>query len=208
MRGTPTHLAARVRTVMPHVLADLDHLVGIPSAAFPGFPPGPVHELATATVGVLRRAGADTARLVDVPGGYPAVYANVPGPPGTPTVLLYTRYDVHGGDAREEKCGIAMHAGTIRAFRGRPPVGVRVLVEGQGTTVSDLPGFLLRHPRLVDCDALVISGTGGGAPIPIVATVQELRPDAGVVLWGNESVDPAELERCLLTQVLLLRGLS
>jgi acetylornithine deacetylase/succinyl-diaminopimelate desuccinylase-like protein len=194
------HPAAQVRAVMPHLLADLDHLVKIPSTAFPGFPPGPVHDLATATVEVLRRAGADTARLIDVPGGYPAVYANLPGPPGTPTVLLYAHYDVHPPDGRDTR-GIAVHAGTVRAFRGRPPVGVRILIEGEEATVSDLPGFLLRHPRLVDCDTLVISGAGG----PIMATVRELHPEAGIVLWANDSVDPAELERCLLAQVLLLR---
>jgi acetylornithine deacetylase/succinyl-diaminopimelate desuccinylase-like protein len=177
----------KVAAVMPDVIADLERLIRIPSVAFPGFPPEPVHEMAAATVDVLRRAGADNARLLDVPGGYPAVYADVEGPPGTPTVLLYAHYDVqpapleqgwltdpftpatgpdgriHGRGAADDKSGIAIHAGTLRAFDGRPPVGLRILIEGEEETVSHLPAFLEDHPDLVRCDAFVIADMGGPA---------------------------------------------
>ncbi len=180
-------LRARVADVMPDVLADLERLVAIPSVAFPGFPSEPVHRMAAATVELLRRSGAEGARLLEVPGGYPAVYADLPGPEGTPTVLLYAHYDVqpapteqgwdtdpwtatraddgriYGRGAADDKSGIAIHAGTLRVFDGRPPVGVRLLIEGEEETISHLEAFVAANPDLVGCDAFVIADMGNPA---------------------------------------------
>ena len=83
-----------VEGLMPDLLADLEALVAIPSVAFPGFPSEPVHRMSEAVLDLFRRSGVDDARLLEIPGGYPAVYADVPGPAGSPTVLLYAHYDV------------------------------------------------------------------------------------------------------------------
>ena len=108
--------------------------MAIPSCAFPGFPAEPVHEMADATVAMLQRYGLGDARKVDVPGGYPAVYGELAGPPGSPTVMMYAHYDVQpapkeqnwatdpfaptrkdgrifGRGAADDKSGIAVHAG-------------------------------------------------------------------------------------------------
>jgi len=43
----------------------------------------------------LKAAGFQQVhQLEDLAGGYPAIYGEIPGPPGTPTVLLYAHYDV------------------------------------------------------------------------------------------------------------------
>jgi acetylornithine deacetylase/succinyl-diaminopimelate desuccinylase-like protein len=75
----------RVDALMPQVLADLSTFSAIPSVAFPGFPREPVLQAANATVDLLRRYGVGTARLLDIPGGYPAVYGEIQGPPAPPT---------------------------------------------------------------------------------------------------------------------------
>ena len=83
-----------VASLMPDLLAELEALVAIPSIAFPGFPPGPVHRMSEAVLDLFRRSGVEDVRLLQIPGGYPAVYADLPGPAGSPTVLLYAHYDV------------------------------------------------------------------------------------------------------------------
>ena len=172
-----------VRGLMPELLAELAGLVAIPSVAFPGFPGEPVRRMGDAVVGLMRRSGAADARLVDVPGGYPAVYASVPGPPGAPTVLLYAHYDVqpaptaqgwdtdpwtattkdgriYGRGAADDKSGLVIHAGALRAFGGSPPVGVKLLIEGEEETVSHLDEFVEAHPDLVRADAFVVADMG------------------------------------------------
>ena len=77
-----------------------------------------------------------------MPGGYPAVYGELAGPAGSPTVMMYAHYDVQpapkeqnwdtdpfvptrkdgrifGRGAADDKSGIAIHAGTVRALRGQ-----------------------------------------------------------------------------------------
>jgi acetylornithine deacetylase/succinyl-diaminopimelate desuccinylase-like protein len=175
---------ARVSAMMPDLVDELGLLVGFASVAFPGFPAEPVHRMGEATADLLRRSGADNARLLDIPGGYPAVYADIPGPAGAPVVLLYGHYDVqpaspeqdwqsdpwtasrkddgrvYGRGAADDKSGIVIHAGTLRAFGDRPPVGIKILIEGEEETVSHLEGFVDANPGLFDCDLFVIADMG------------------------------------------------
>src|SRR3954466_4875275 len=86
-------VAETVADLMPSLIDELAALVAIPSVAFPGFPAEPVHQMSEAVVDLFKRSGAP-ARLLDIPGGYPAVWAELPAPLGKPTVLLYAHYDV------------------------------------------------------------------------------------------------------------------
>ena len=169
--------------LMAEVTDDLAALVRIPSCAFPGFPSEPVLETAQAVVDLLERYGVPGARLLDVPGGYPAVYADIPGPPGAPTVLLYAHYDIQpapmaqgwdmepfepeirdgrmfGRGASDDKSGVMIIAAALRLFGGRPPVGVKVLIEGEEETGSTLETLVAANPNLVRCDAFVINDGG------------------------------------------------
>ena len=180
-----------VRTFLPDVIGDLKTLISIPSVAFPGYPPEPVLQMARATADLLRRYGLSNARLLEIPGGYPAVTGDVPAPAGAPTVLLYAHYDVqparredgwdtdpwtpierdgrlYGRGTADNKSGIASIAGTIRAFAGRFPVGIKVIIEGEEETASHLEAFADAHPDIFHCDLFVITDMGkmvAGEPV-------------------------------------------
>ena len=176
---------SRVAELMPALLDDLSTLVAIPSVAFPGFPAEPVHRMGEAVVELLRRSGAANARLLPIPDGYPAVWAEIPGPEGAPTVTLYAHYDVqpgpkeqgwdtdpfvatrgpdgriYGRGAADDKSGIVIHAGTLQVLGADSPVGIKILIEGEEETDSHLEAFVDANPEMFDCDAFVIADMGG-----------------------------------------------
>ena len=180
-------VAQQVAGLMPGLVADLAELVAIPSVAFPGFPSEPVHRMSEAVVALLQRSGAGNARLLEIPGGYPAVWAEIPAPPGAPTVLLYAHYDVqpappeqgwdtdpfvatsgadgriYGRGAADDKSGLIIHAGTLQALGADIPVGIKILIEGEEETISHLEDFVDANPGMFDCDAFVIADMGNQA---------------------------------------------
>ena len=84
----------KVAGLMPGLLEDLESLVRHASVAFPGYPSVPVEQMGRRTLELFQAAGATDARLMDVPTGYPPIYGEIPGPPGSPIVMLYAHYDV------------------------------------------------------------------------------------------------------------------
>ena len=169
--------------IMADVTEDLAALVRIPSCAFPGVPAEPVLATADAIVDLLDRYGGPGARLLDVPGGYPAVYAEIAAPSGAPTILMYAHYDIqpapmeqgwdmepfepeirderiYGRGAADDKSGVMIIASALRLFGGQPPVGVKVLMEGEEETGSNLETLIAANPGLVRCDAFVINDGG------------------------------------------------
>ena len=179
-------LRAAVAEAMPQATADLERLVRIPSIAFPDYDPAPVHASAKATAGILQAAGYDGVRLIELPDGvdHPAVYGEVAGPPGAPTVLLYAHHDVqpegpleewtsppfepevrdgrlYGRGSSDDKCGIVLHAVAMRAFGARPPVTVKVIVEGEEEAGTEhLPFLIEGHRDLLAADVLCIADGG------------------------------------------------
>jgi cysteinylglycine-S-conjugate dipeptidase len=180
---TPEDLPGRIAALMPEVRADLERLVRIPSVSFPGFDPANVRRSAETTEEIFRRAGLQT-QLLTVEGAHPAVLGRLPAPDGAPTVLLYAHHDVqpegprdlwssdpfepieregrlYGRGAGDDKSGIVMHAAAIRAWNGRPPVGVTVFVEGEEESSSEhLPVFLDRYRDLLRADAVILADSG------------------------------------------------
>jgi acetylornithine deacetylase/succinyl-diaminopimelate desuccinylase-like protein len=177
-------IRARVTAMMPEILADLERLVAIPSVAFPGYPPDPVNEMAAATLGLFRSVGVTDAALLEVPSGYPPLYAEIRGPQGSPVVMLYAHYDVqpapseqgwstdpwtptrkddgriYGRGAADDKSGIAIHVGTLKAFEGKPPCTVKLIVEGMEETESNLEAFVEANPELFACDVFIVCDSG------------------------------------------------
>ncbi len=178
-------LRARVRELMPAIRADLEALVRIPSCAFEGFPREPVRAGAAETSRVLAVA-VDEVSLLDVPGGEPAVLGRISGPDGAPRVLLYAHYDVqpagdetawhtppfdpvevggrlYGRGAADDKSGIVVHAGALRAVRdvlGEVALHVTVIVEGEEECGGPLPDLVLAQPDLLAADAIVVADVG------------------------------------------------
>ncbi|MDP9265654.1 MAG: dipeptidase [Chloroflexota bacterium] len=168
---------------MPEVERDLERLIRIPSVSHAGYDPAEVRHSAETTVELFVAAGAQT-ELLEVADAPPAVRAHVAGPPGAPTVLLYAHHDVQptgpvelwhsepfepvrhdgrlfGRGSSDDKCGVVMHAAAIRAWEGRPPVGVTVFVEGEEEAGSPHLGpFLERHGDRLRADAVVLADSG------------------------------------------------
>lgn len=183
---TVDSLREAVRDLMPQLQSDLEDLVRIPSCAFTGFPREPVHEAAEATRRLFADAGA-ASELLPIDGGEPAVVARV-GDTG-PRVLLYAHYDVqpagdlslwtsppfeptlrdgrlYGRGAADDKSGIVMHIGAIRALQrvlGHVPVQVTALIEGEEECGGPLPEYVLEHPEAGQADVIVIADVGNRA---------------------------------------------
>src|SRR6478752_5559061 len=173
-------LVERVRDVLPSVRADLEDLVRIPSVWADPARRDEVHRSARAVAELFTGVGFDDVRIVSE-GGAPAVIARHPAPPGAPTVLLYAHHDVqpegehgqwdsppfepterngrlYGRGTADDKAGIATHLAALRAFGGRPPVGVTVFVEGEEESGSPSLGRLLDAYRdALAADVIVIA---------------------------------------------------
>lgn len=181
---TDVDVREAVDRVLPGVRADLERLVRVPGVAFPGFDHAQVDRSAELVAGLCREAGVSDVRMVRVDGGQPAVIARIPAPPGAPTVLLYAHHDVqpegaaagwdtppfepterdgrlYGRGAADDKAGITAHLAALRAFDGRPPVGVTLFVEGEEECGSpSLDRFLREYADLLAADVLVLADSG------------------------------------------------
>ncbi len=63
-----------------------------------------------------------------------------------------------GRGTADDKAGIAVHAAALRAWEGRPPVGVTVLVEGEEEIASvHLPELLRSYGSLLQADVAVVA---------------------------------------------------
>lgn len=176
-------LAARVDELMPQVRADLEQLVAIPSINFPGYDQSDVERCAHACAQLITDAGA-TPQLIPSTSGVPTVLADVPGPAGSPTVLLYSHYDVqpagdaskwdsapfvaeerdgrlYGRGAADDKSGVVTHIAVLRAFNGTPPVSLRILLEGEEEYGGDFEEWPTTRPEVFEgVDAAVICDMG------------------------------------------------
>ncbi|MFG2656625.1 M20/M25/M40 family metallo-hydrolase [Streptomyces sp. NPDC048425] len=181
-------LQAEVDGLMDGLRADLERLAAIPSIAFPGFPAEPVREAHDLLVGLLKDAGVERVELIDLPDTAPVIFGEIPPPtPGAPTVLLYSHYDVQpAGDEKlwksppfeptpvegglrargiaDDKSNVIAHLGMLRAFKGRPPVGVKIVFEGQEEYGSPFDDYPPTDPERFACDAMVIADLGNLRP--------------------------------------------
>ncbi len=174
-------LAAAVDTIFPAIRAELDALIRIPSVSAAGYDPTQVRRSADATADLLRRYGFGGVRLLELEGAHPAVYGEIAGPAGAPTVLLYAHHDVqppgpdsewvtapfepversgrlHGRGSSDDKCGIVTHAAVASLLGPNPPVSLKVFVEGEEEIGSShLAEFIGTHGTLLASDVIVIA---------------------------------------------------
>jgi acetylornithine deacetylase/succinyl-diaminopimelate desuccinylase-like protein len=179
-----TRLRDAMKQHLPEARRRLERLVRIPSVSFPEHDPANVRRSAEATAEILQAAGLRGVRLIEIEGGNPAVYGEAPAPAGAPRVLLYAHHDVQppgpeelwtsppfepteregrlfGRGTSDDKCGIVMHAAAIELFDGSPPVGVRVIVEGEEeSTTEHLPELIEGNRHALEADVVVIADAG------------------------------------------------
>ncbi len=180
-------LRATIHDDLPLLRRELDRLIRIPSVSAPGHDPELVRASADAVARLLTEAGLEDVQLLEVEGAHPAVYGRAEGPPDAPTVLLYAHHDVQppgpvdqwtsdpfepverdgrlfARGAADDKAGIVMHVGTIRALRNAP-VNLKVFIEGEEEIGSvHLVDFLDRYGDLLEADVIVVGDAGNWAP--------------------------------------------
>lgn len=172
-------LTAAASSAFPGVVKDLEMLIGIESVSSLPNKADDMTRSAQAVAQLLAEVGCPDVRVV-AEGGQPAVIAHFPAPEGQPTVCLYAHHDVqptgqtslwssdpftptqrdgrlYGRGSSDDKAGIAVHLAALRAFGGKPPVGVTLFIEGEEEIGSpSLSTIIELHREELDSDIFVI----------------------------------------------------
>jgi acetylornithine deacetylase/succinyl-diaminopimelate desuccinylase-like protein len=183
-------LTHAVAALMPDLKADLARLVAIPSVSAPGYPEATRPRLLEAheeIVGLCRAAGVQNIASLELPNTAPVITGEIRGPDGAPTVLLYGHYDVvaagdeskwesppfeaserdgaiYGRGSADSKSNVLAHVGALRAWDGQPPVGIKLVIEGQEEVGSALNTYPQSNPEVFHSDAMVIADMGSVRP--------------------------------------------
>jgi acetylornithine deacetylase/succinyl-diaminopimelate desuccinylase-like protein len=197
--ASESSLRAELARALPAARADLEELVRIPSVSADPDRREDVERAAARVARLADDAGAAEVQVVRATAagtaGAPAVVASWPAPEGAPTVLLYAHLDVqptgpeaewtsppfepteregrlYGRGAADDKAGVLLHLAVLRAFHGRPPVGVVLFVEGEEEIGSPtLAALLAEHHDLLRSDVIVIADSGNAAvDVPALTT--------------------------------------
>jgi acetylornithine deacetylase/succinyl-diaminopimelate desuccinylase-like protein len=177
-------LRNRVRDLLPGLIGDLEDLVRIQSVSADPGRRAEVEKSARKTAQLLAAEGvaAEIVRAGD--GAPPTVLGERKGPAGAPVVLLYAHHDVqpendpadwdsppfeparrgerlYGRGAADDKAGIAVHVGALRALGDDLPVTVRFFIEGEEEVNSaTLPDLLRQYRDRLAADVIVIADAG------------------------------------------------
>ena len=85
---------------------------------------------------------------------------------------------------------------------------------------TDGPGYAAARRALEEAYGKPVGDAGSGGSIPLLRTLQAAAPRAEFILWGpedvaaarihasDESVDPSEIEKMVVAQVLLIQYLA
>ena len=194
-------------------LEELKRWIAVPSISADPERNGDVVQCCQLIVDRMRAIGLESEALQT--DGNPIAYGQWLGAPGLPTILVYGHYDVQpvdplelwtsppfegtvrdgkifGRGAVDDKGQVLMHLAAIDAHlrtRGRLPINVKVVVEGEEETGS--PNFdaaVKQYARQFAADAAVISDTSVFAEdVPSLTTSVR-----GLVHWEIEVRGPAE----------------
>jgi cysteinylglycine-S-conjugate dipeptidase len=177
-------LKTRVHDLIPGLTEDLSDLVRIQSVSADPRRRDEVEKSARKTAQLLAAEGVGVEIVRAYDGAPPAVIGERTGPEGAPVVLLYAHHDVqpendpadwdsppfepavrgnrlYGRGAADDKAGIAVHVGALRALGDDVPVTVRFFIEGEEeTTSATLPDLLRQHHDRLAADVIVIADAG------------------------------------------------
>jgi acetylornithine deacetylase/succinyl-diaminopimelate desuccinylase-like protein len=190
-------------SLIPQLKDELARLVAIPSVSAPGYPEETrpaLLEAHEAIAGLFRDAGVERVDALELPDTAPVITGELSPPDGAPTVLLYGHYDVvpagdeskwesppfeaaerdgaiYGRGTADSKSNLLLHLGALRAWEGKPPVGVKLLIEGQEEVGSPLedPARLGQFAA----DALLVADGGN---------IRPGEPSLGVAIRGDAAL--------------------
>jgi cysteinylglycine-S-conjugate dipeptidase len=190
---TTEELRAAVSGLMDRARTDLAELVSYKSVADPQqYPPQECERAAQWVVDAFADAGLQDVTTSVTPDGSKAVHGHAPGPPGTPTVLLYCHYDVQpplgeddwttpiwalterdgrwaGRGAADCKGNVVMHLTALRALKSLNngdgfPCGIKLICEGsEEQGTGGLEAFVPGNAELLRADAILVVDTGNFA---------------------------------------------
>lgn len=200
-------LRTTVSDLMPQALEDLQRLVAYRSVADERIEPRSECVAAAEDVAALfTDVGIEGVTSIETSDGSLAVLGHTPGPPGSPTVLLYSHYDVQpAGDpaawadspwqltesdgrlyargAADCKGNLVMLLTALRALPKPWPVGIRMVCDGsEEMSTGGLERLVEERPELFAADLMLIADSGN-----IEAGV----PTATITLRGTGSVEVA-----------------
>ena len=177
-------LKNRVHDQLPGLIRDLESLVRIQSVSADPERLGEVEESARQTARLLAAEGVQAEIVRAYDGAPPAVIGERAGPQGAPVVLLYAHHDVqpendpadwdsppfeptvrgdrlYGRGTADDKAGIVVHVGALRALGADLPVTVRFFIEGEEEVASGtLPDLLRQYAGRLAADVIVIADAG------------------------------------------------
>ncbi len=178
--------------------------------------------------GMLRDAGLDHVRLIERASSHPLVAADSLHAPGKPTLLLYAHYDVqppepleewisppfepsirdgniYARGASDDKGQLVILLAALKRLRGRLPVNVRVLIEGEEESGGEhIAEYLAAHREEWRSDAALIADTEMFAPgLPSLCVglrgivygelhVEGARQDLHSGVYGGAAPNPLE----------------
>ncbi|MFC7400617.1 dipeptidase [Chelatococcus sp. GCM10030263] len=178
MNATSRDFEAYLQARQADFVAELAEFLSIPSVSAAPEHFGDVERAAAWVAERLKKAGLEHAEVLHA-GRYPMVYADWLKVPGAPTVLIYGHFDVQPADpveawtrppfaptvvggriyargASDDKGNMFAPILALEALlrtRGRLPVNVKLLFEGQEEILSpDLPVFVAEHRERLACD--------------------------------------------------------
>jgi cysteinylglycine-S-conjugate dipeptidase len=179
-----SELKNRVHDILPSLIGDLQDLVRIQSVSADPGRLAEVDKSALKTAQLLAAEGVEAEIVRAYDGSPPAVIGERKGPEGAPVVLLYAHHDVqpendpadwdsppfeptvrgerlYGRGAADDKAGIAVHVGALRALGSTVPVTVRFFIEGEEEVSSEtLPELLRQYRDRLAADVIVIADAG------------------------------------------------
>jgi acetylornithine deacetylase/succinyl-diaminopimelate desuccinylase-like protein len=179
-----SELKNRVHDILPGLIGDLEDLVRIQSVSADPERLAEVDKSAQKTAQLLAAEGVEAEIVRAYDGAPPAVIGERKGPAGAPVVLLYAHHDVqpendpadwdsppfeptvrgdrlYGRGAADDKAGIAVHVGALRALGDDLPVTVRFFIEGEEEVSSEtLPELLRQYRDRLAADVIVIADAG------------------------------------------------
>ncbi len=181
---------AELRTLVvsgaAQLMADLAGLIRIPSVSWHGFDQAQVETSAARVAELFQSTGLfGHVGVYRHHEGAPAVIARREPVGDAPTVVLYAHHDVqppgedsqwespafeptlrggrlYGRGSADDKAGIAVHLGALRALASREPEGFRlgvvVFIEGEEENGSpSFAGFLNEHRGLLQGDVIIVA---------------------------------------------------